>query len=523
MTASLAIPSGAERARGLTLAAEGRCAAAVEELAPVLEQSPDDAAAWFVTGTCQARLGRYRAALFSLDQAKAVDASLPGLELRRGVVLYHLRELDASAAALRSAETRGATGELLLYQGLLALEPGGEDRRARAEDAARLFEAAARLDPSIEPAGSFYAGVAHRAAGDEGRARDAFEAVVQGWPDSLWRVDAERALAEAPEPRRPWAELMGGIEWDDNVLLRGSGVALPSEISSERDIRGVWSASAGGTLFESLDTLVSGRISYFGRAHRDLSDFDAHYPTASIWVDQRVLPETWLRAQLLAGYGWVDGDPFVSNHEASLSLVQEWTRGRSSFGVDFYRDNFRFDNVDAVDGPAQVGAPCFSPSDLICGPPGLDESRARNRDGNGLRLRTDHSVFLADWVPSIDVGYTFHRFDARGREYSFDAHELRVGSLFQLPLALRLGISGFFAYRPYRHPTTFPSTRGLVANRRYALPERLRRERTYEASVNLSRPIARWDDHYRAHFRSSSHVSLHASWAAIFNICYLCD
>ena len=125
------------------------------------------------------------------------------------------------------------------------------------EAAARLFEAAARLDPSLDPAASFYAGVAHRAAGDEARARDRFEAVVLGWPDSLWRVDAERAIAEAPRPRGPWAELMGGLEWDDNVLLRGSGVALPSEISSERDIRGVWSAAAGGTIYESLDTLVS--------------------------------------------------------------------------------------------------------------------------------------------------------------------------------------------------------------------------------------------------------------------------
>ncbi len=486
----LAAPAHADRARGLALAREGRCQAALLELRDRVADAPDDAEAWLVIGTCESRLGRYAPSVEALLRARSLAPELPEVDLRLGIAHFHLGQIEEATQDLERAGRKRVSSELLLYRGLIQLE-GAEDDHGWSE-AARALEAARRAGPDqVEPVASYYAGVAWSRAHEEERAREALERVVEGWPDSRFAPQALAAL-DKMERRRFFARVEGAFEYDDNVVLRGAGVALPSEISDERDVRAAWTVDVGGSLFEGEDYRLGGRFVYSGRAHRDLTGFDSHYPSLSLWIDRELSPESLLRFQYVFGYAWVDGDPFASTHRALAYWIRDFERlGTTTASAEFFTENYRFSNEDVPDGPGQVGAPCLSPSDVLCAPPGIDESHERNRDGHGVRLRLEQVVRPGPVGLEFRGGLEGMRFSARGSEYTFTGGAAFLGAYVPLPLAFGLRVDTRLGYRPYRYATTFPATTGLVAGRQYGLPERRRRETTFIGELALERPIGR--------------------------------
>jgi len=143
-----------------------------------------------------------------------------------------------------------------------------------------------------------------------------------------------------------------------------------------------------------------------------------------------------------------------------------------------------------VDGPGRAGAFCTDPDDLICGPRGLDESRARNRDGNGFFLDARHV-----WEPhprlALGAAYRFERFSARGIEYSFGAHAIELFAALVLPLDFGLSGEVAWAWQSFRHPSTFPDPADLVGGREYPLDSSDRRQRILRAEVTLEKPLTR--------------------------------
>lgn len=146
-----------------------------------------------------------------------------------------------------------------------------------------------------------------------------------------------------------------------------------------------------------------------------------------------------------------------------------------------------------------MGAACLSSGDLLCSPPGVDESRARNRDGNGFAVGLEHAIALDSLRTELSAGVYLEKFSARGSEYSYRESEFRVGMVHQLPGQWILGASARYAIRPYRHATTFAEPDGLVANRQYGLRDRRRHEREFRSLLSLGRRLhdnlyweARW-------------------------------
>ena len=156
-----------------------------------------------------------------------------------------------------------------------------------------------------------------------------------------------------------------------------------------------------------------------------------------------------------------------------------------------------------------MGGFCLDAGDPVCSPPGLDESRARNRDGNGGWVGILHQVLLGEQATAWG-GVRVRRFSARGSEYSFDSQELELGVLVGLPASIDLELSGRFARRSFRNPTTFPEPDEVFAGLQYGLRSRDRREQDLRTQLVLGRPLgkrlrfeARWV-HERA--RSSADV-----------------
>jgi len=489
LAASLAgAAAAAEREEALRLAAEGRCDAAEPLLESLTDARPADALIRAELGRCRIRSGDYAGAAESLEAARALDPALTDLDLDLAVARYHQGDLAAARQALARASATGSRrAELPLYEGLLALQ------RAEDRSAAESLERARQLDANVvEPVASYYGGLAWLRAGDRDRARVALERVILEWPDTAWQEQAERALERLEEePSDRWALLTVGFEWDDNVVLQGNGVALPREIRSQRDKRGVWALDLGAELWRSEPWSVGAGFVYAGSAYNDLNEFNTHAPAAFLWLDRRLTPRTTLRLEGAFSYAWVDSAPFVLSQRGRLSLFHHWDRaGETLVYADFRRDDYRFSNEDVSDGPGQTLAPCLDPGDILCAPPGTNEERARNRDGSGWILAVEQRVPVAAWRTQLLAGYRYHRYSARGREYSFQAHEFVAGARVGLPFQITLDATARWTYRPYRNPTTFPDPDGLFFNREYGLSGTSRREEELRTDLVLERRLS---------------------------------
>jgi hypothetical protein len=433
---------------------------------------------------------------------------------------FHAGDLDGAEAALDEARIREpGSAEVDLYEGLIRLERADEPAAA-----AEALERARGRDPvGVEPVASYYAGIAWLRARERERAREALERVRREAPGTEWAAAAERALegpggaARGLRDRRdlswishaerplgsiadlhrtgPWIVVSGGIEYDSNVVLRGDAVRVPDEISDEGDARGVWTAQAGTELFRNRDWTLGLMAAYYGSAHFDLTDFDTHYPSVTAWVDRRIAEDTVARLQYDFSYAWVGGDAYLREHSATPALFHDWGErwGTSRLFAELTWDDYRFDNDDVPDGVpgGAPGSACPDPT-RPCGPFGLDEDEERNRDGFWWVVGLDHVLPVEAIRSEVSFGYHYHHYDAEGREYGFDGHELEVGTRTLLPWRVVLDLQGSFVWRPYDDPSTYPDPNDLRNGVQYGLDDDDKEERIWQFDAIVERPVTEW-------------------------------
>jgi tetratricopeptide (TPR) repeat protein len=425
--------------RARALAREGRCD---EALALLAQSGAASARASLLRGQCHLEGRRYAEAVAALDEALRIDPSLDAAKLPLLIARYEVGDLAGARELVDEIPPESAQrAEFHLYRGLLLLD------EAQAAEAGLAFDRARELSPSgVDPAASYYGGVAWLAAKQRERADAAFARVIATAPGSEWAREAERARAGAtPVPRAAltrWGTVQIGAEWDSNVVLRGEGVALPSDISDEADGRAVWMLDGGAELFRTA--LWSGGLtaSYRGSAHFDLSEFDEHHPIGGFWLDRRVGEDTVARLRGDVGFAWIDGADFLSHQEIFPELIHDFgSAGTTSAGVHFYRQNFLYAPYDDIPSPP--------------GPPGIDESSYRNRDGWGLAAEVDHSVLVGAHNTELSFGARYHWYDARGGEYAYQGPELWAGVEAMLPFELVGRASVGYAFLPFDHFSSF--------------------------------------------------------------------
>jgi tetratricopeptide (TPR) repeat protein len=499
--------------RGERLALEGRCEVAVPELERELESvpAPESAHVAWRLGQCALRARQYAHAATLLERALAIDPSLAEANLDLARARYHAGDLDGADAALRAGE--GLSGEALwqLYRGMVDLGRGDAPAAVQALQRAVDINAATfrtRADPeAVEPAASYYLGVALRAAGQEDLARKKLDEVADAWAGTDWANEANRALGRAGG-RRAWLNLGTGMGYNDNVVLSGRDTPLPEEISHQDDFFGDLVARGGIDFGQWGDNSAGLLGGYRGRIHVDrdhLRQFDSHFPTASLWLDHALRTDTHLRFRYDFGYAWVDSDPFLISNGGRLSLIHAWSARSSTelFATSFV-DDYRIHThnvVDVPDGPGQPGALCppLQPPFTVCGPRFLNEHKARELDGNGNGAGIAHALtlplgsLLSIPDPALTTGYAYTDFESKGSEYTHQAHRVFLGLGFALPWSLGLDLEGSYAYRAFRHPTSFPNRGDVLLatpGREYFLSDAPRREQRIGFNARLSIPLA---------------------------------
>jgi tetratricopeptide (TPR) repeat protein len=197
-------PQDAEARRSLALAlrATGDLDGALAELEQAARLAPGDHVVQFDLGNLQLARGAQQAA------AQAFAASL---ELSPEFVPARFNLANTQLLLGRASEA------LVNLERVLALDPGHRRARYQAamakgalgsdDDAIRDLEALLADDPGYAPA---LLGIAelHRRQGDGGRARSAYEEVIERGGDAGYRVDAHLGLAAlAREEKRPEVEI----------------------------------------------------------------------------------------------------------------------------------------------------------------------------------------------------------------------------------------------------------------------------------------------------------------------------
>jgi tetratricopeptide (TPR) repeat protein len=491
---ALAIAAGAgaadlSRERGVRLAHEGRCEPALPDLDATGTADPRDAEVALLAGECRVRLHRYPEAVRDLERAAQLRPDRPRVWIALAKARYHAGDPAGAQAALDRVPDREDDAEASLYAGMLALDRGD------APEAVRLLERARDLDAdAVEPVASYYLGLAHAGARDAERAVPALERVSSVWRGTDWSVRADQELARlrAGGARQVWIAAGAGFEHDSNVVLRGRGVTLPSDISDDADERGVWNASAGAELWRRGEASAGLMGSYRGTTHVDLHEFDAHFPTATGWLSVPLDRATRGTARYDFGYAWLDGDPYAATSNWQVSFARDFADwGEITVYGRVFLDDYFFESDDVPDAVSGVCPPGVT----SCGPPGLDERSARRRSGTGAAGGIAHTLPLA-LPPSerpllrgaaLRAGYELSGFDARGREYSYQAHEWLAGFALSLPLALELDVASSFAYVPFRRASTYPEPD--AASGPYVLSGRDRLDEVYRVETSLTRSL----------------------------------
>ncbi len=483
---------------------QGRCEQAQERLAGIEGLANR---ARLLGGQCLIRTGRYSEALASLDRARGARdltaAQVGDVELFRGVALYHLERYAEASAALVSAE--GLTSEpaqLSLYRGLIALRSGDSAR------AAPDLEAAAVLSPAVtEPVASYYAGLAWQGAAEQDNARAAFQRVIDiDGEDGDWGRQA-RALLGATDPHPFALRAMVGLEYDDNVILRGGATQFSAPDSpavirdDEEDGRAVWSIDGSVQLLDVGSFGAGLTAGYSGNAHFELADFNTQYPRIGAYVLNRLDPETTVQLRYEFGAAWVDEDSFMRMQLAEAGLSHTWEEaGTTVLVADLLWNDLRFPTRDVLDGPGTVGGDCDDPAPGIpapqCGPVGVDEGHERDRDGLGFGTAIEHrySLPLLDSTEAfldavwLGGGYRFRYFDSQGSEWKHMSHVLTAGLEFHFSHGFSLTTRAGYDFRDFSNPSTFPDQE--IVDREYRLSGSDRREHEITFSAELAKEIS---------------------------------
>jgi tetratricopeptide (TPR) repeat protein len=487
--------------RALRLAREGRCAAALPELDAARAAAPSPAERFQLAlraGQCRMRLHRYAEAVRDLSEATRLVPESGEAQLGLARAGYHARDLQVARRALDVAERLlPDDAEVALYRGMLQIEAGDDAAAIASLERARALDA-----ERVEPVASLQLAMARARTRDTKRAEAELQRVADAWRGTDWstRADQELARLRAGRRRHAWVALGAGIEHDSNVVLRGRGIPAPADISDDADWRGVWLANGGAQLWKGQRATLGAMASYRGTSQFDLHAFDAHFPSATTWLDVELSPDLLANARYDFGYAWLDGDPFVATHSWQLALQRAsgaW--GSSQLHVRTHLDDYFFDSDDVPDA---TGATCGGPSS--CGPAGLDERSERRRSGWGLETGIGHALPIdTGSLPLHDLSlraeYEFGLFESRGREYTYQSHALRAGVSARLPFAVGADLSGAYTWRPFRHPSTYPDPPLPANGSPYVLSGVRRRERMLELEAVLSRALteqlsvsARW-------------------------------
>ena len=371
----------------MQLAREGRCDAALPDLATARAAAPDDVAVLELSGLCELRLHRYADAATTLESALRVAPQRADLSLALAMARFHAGDLDGAEQALAGARALESDAEYQLYLGMLRLE-----RRDYAGAATALARARELDAKRVDPVASYYLGLAQARIREDERAQQTLIGVRDVWAGTVWG-DRRRARSRGSSAGRRARPSRRSVRASSTTTTRCCAVAgcRCPPTSAARAASPASGMRRGSRAVEARrhDARTDGH--FRGATYVDLTDFDVHFPGATLWLETPVGESSTGRLRYDFGYAWQGGDPFFATNAVQASLEHPWSRyGTAAVYVQGLYDAYFFNSQNVPDGPGTPDSACADPT-RPCGPSNLNERNARERDGAGWAAGFDHT------------------------------------------------------------------------------------------------------------------------------------
>jgi hypothetical protein len=308
---------------------------------------------------------------------------------------------------------------------------------------------------------------------------------------SVYRSDVPWPMTE--DARARWLHATIGGEWDQKKTLLSNGRGEPDEISPHGRGGGTWFVDAGSEIFRA-DRLAGGLAATYWGEDFEGSNFDAHYPSATAWLDWAIKETLTMRLRYDVGHARVDGDGFATTHTVGPRFYNDWgDEGVTEFSAEVYAYDFHIPLPDYRTEDMPFDGLCVSPP----GTPSPDpchsfdfvEGDRRDRGGWGFVFAGEHRVRF-DWQQSeIRAGYHYQHFIPDGAEFHNQSHQVWIEGTMHLPLGFVANANVSLIYQGNRNLPSFGEPSEFAPNRVYA-PRGIRRhDRIARTYVAIAREI----------------------------------
>jgi tetratricopeptide (TPR) repeat protein len=386
---------------------------ALSALKKVREEDPTSTLAAYYLGLTYKQIQDYKHAKPHLEAAVTHTPKIKGALLELVEVLYQLKEMEEARHYIGVAEKEGIKpAQTAFLKGLVLLKEG------RNLEAVEAFEEAKALDKSLVQTADYQIGMAYLKEKRFKEAKETFKEVVIIDPNSDIALFASRymeTLLKKEEEEKPFKFSLGlAYQYDDNVILRPSGIAVAGIIADESDTREVTTFTSEYTKRFTDKLRLKLNYSLYWANQDDLNEYDVLSNNTTV-TPSYYFEKASLSVPIGYNYTMVGGHDYLSS--LSVNPLFNLMVGNSYMGQLF----FKYQNKNFLKSAANA-----------------NEKRDSNYYGGGAGL----FLFFADNKGFLNLRYELNKDDAEGRNWEYVGNKFTATLLVPLFERLKVSASG---------------------------------------------------------------------------------
>ena len=386
---------------------------ALTALKKARKEDPASTLAAYYLGLTYKQIQDYKQAKKHLKDAVTSAPKIKGALLELVEVLHQLGELEEARHYIDIAEKEGIKPAQTAFLKGLVLAKEGKNLKA-----VKAFEDAKALDDSLKQTADYQIGLAYMKEKKFKEAGEVFKEVVIVDPNADIALFANRymqAITKKEEAERPF-KFSAGVtyQYDDNVILKPSDIAVAAEIADEADTREVFTLK-GEYRKRFTDQLgLKLQHSVYWANQDDLNEYDVVSNSTTL-TPSYYFKKASLSVPVGYNYTMVGGHDYLSS--LSVSPLCNVMIGSSYMAQLF----FKYQNKNFLKSAANA-----------------NEKRDSNYYGGGAGM----FLFFADNKGFLNLRYELNKDDTEGDNWEYVGNKFSATVLVPLFEKFKVSASG---------------------------------------------------------------------------------
>lgn len=303
---------------------------------------PENARANYYLGQAYARMEQPGEAEHYLTAALFIDPGIPGLQYALGIVYFEKEAFEQALEKFEKVISEDPADVLAIYYSGVS-----RYKLAQYESAEEMLLKAAKMSPTIEGNGYYYAGVCNYQQGRFDEAIKQFDHVME-IADSENLKENARSWAQAIKKNQAAAKpyrlyFKTGYLYDDNVVLEPADLDI---VADESDHALMLYFSGKYNLFDSRQVTSGIGYSHYQTRYQDLDEYDLTGSIGNVYLNYKFCESVMLGIKYLPTYYWVDSESYLMQHQVNPSVLWKIDNYNAvDFAYSYYRNNYFTDST----------------------------------------------------------------------------------------------------------------------------------------------------------------------------------